>query len=558
MLFALLCLSFICLADTQTQSFIVEVEHQSESSPNQNFSIKPDPTAMPAIDMAPLLWETPSLQETPSETADTSGYPGSDSPPDNKPRRPSGLWETMTTVVESISWQALYATRDVIGYTLTLTLQKQEGSLEPITYSWMPVIATVVVGWLTSTHWNPEQPLFTQMHQQEVNLQHQLAIITLGKDGDKDGQSGSTAQGNSGNSKESSSASHPVFTRVFVANNHPINGGSGGGEPPSERPHSTDRTSYCHACCHEPCRLNTSHADKPLSPEGFVRPQPCSGHLLCNRKPCIFKAKVKGMPASSNDQEAGMSPEKKHRTSPTVVSDPACGSSIHCHLSATSESLQCTLMNTTPEEQSQSHETQPLAYDVTVVREDGQQRPCETVCQNESALSTYKSSYPTWPQTCGETVTGKDGQPQSCQQVFRYERALLSHKRKCHSGPQTCNVIVLDKNGLGQRCNKVFKNPRDLARHKSSYHTGSRICDVEVTGEDGQKRLCGKNCKHAQDLAVHKSNSHRPRICDVIVVGGDGQERSCGVACQNARALLNHQSTHTKRKHDENDQDSHD
>ncbi|WP_061509508.1 RING finger protein [Endozoicomonas montiporae] len=157
------------MAETQTKSFIVEVEHN-----NQSFSIKPDLDAwpaMPAIDMEPL-------RKNSADTTDTSSYAGSDSPPDDKPYRPPGSWQTVTTVVESI-WQPLYANREVIGYTLILTLQKQGSPPESQPYLWLPLVATVVVGWLTRKHWNPELPLFSQMDEQESSEQHELQIITL-------------------------------------------------------------------------------------------------------------------------------------------------------------------------------------------------------------------------------------------------------------------------------------------------------------------------------------------------------------------------------------------
>ena len=169
---ALFLASFICLAESQTQSFIVELE-QNEGSPSQNFSAKFEPdtlSAMPTVDMK-------SLQGKLTGITNTNAYSGSDSP--HKSYRSGALWESLATVFELVSWQILYATNEVIGYKLFLTLQ--EGSYQPRLFSWEPVMTTVVVGWLSRSHWhwNPELPIFDQLDEQESKQQRKLQIITL-------------------------------------------------------------------------------------------------------------------------------------------------------------------------------------------------------------------------------------------------------------------------------------------------------------------------------------------------------------------------------------------
>ena len=118
-----------------------------------------------------------SLQSKPTEIISTNSYSGSDTPPDDKPYSPRGYWERLTTVVESVSWQLLYASNEVTGYKLLLAFQ--EDSYQPQPFSWMPVVATVVVGWLARSNWNPEAPMFNQLDEQATNQQHELQIITL-------------------------------------------------------------------------------------------------------------------------------------------------------------------------------------------------------------------------------------------------------------------------------------------------------------------------------------------------------------------------------------------
>ncbi len=109
--------------------------------------------------------------------AGTKGYPGSDAPPDDKPFRPGGLWERLTTVFKSVSWQLLYANNNVVGYRLLLSLQGD--SLPRQSFVWGPVVVTVIVGWLSGSYWNPGAAMFKQLDEQSFNQQHEPQIITL-------------------------------------------------------------------------------------------------------------------------------------------------------------------------------------------------------------------------------------------------------------------------------------------------------------------------------------------------------------------------------------------
>ncbi|WP_222842108.1 hypothetical protein, partial [Endozoicomonas montiporae] len=71
---------------------------------------------------------------------------------------------------------------------------------------------------------------------------------------------------------------------------------------------------------------------------------------------------------------------------------------------------------------------------MTVVGEDGQQRPCGTVCKNAKALSTHKRRDHTGPQTCDVTVVGEDGQQRPCGTVCKNVKALFTHKSQYHTG----------------------------------------------------------------------------------------------------------------------------
>ena len=239
----LLFASFVCLAESQTHSYIVELE-QNADLPSQNFSIKPEPDTLPAMQMIDMG----SLQGKPTEMTNISGYSGSDTPPDDKPYWPRSFWESLTTVVESVTWQLLYASNEVIGYKLLLAFQKD--SYQPQPFSWMPVVATVVVGWLTRSNWNPEAPLFNQLDEQESNKQHELQIITLmnNPSGGHTWSTGTWGQGQSFTTHSFTSSSHYSF----------VNHQNGYNEDDPGRPNFPCH-SYGENCHEHPCYTRRGH-----------------------------------------------------------------------------------------------------------------------------------------------------------------------------------------------------------------------------------------------------------------------------------------------------------
>ena len=264
----LLFVSFVCLADPQTHSFIVELE-QNADSPSQNFSIKPElPTlsAMQTINMEPF-------QDKTTEFTYTNGYSEPDTPPDDKLYRPGGLWEKLTTLFESVSWQLLYATNEVVGCRLLLSLQ--DNSLSPQPFSWMSVVATVVAGWLSTTYWNPEAPMFNQLDEQVIHANHELQIITLPAGGDSSTTcrtSGVTGSGLTGKKRSRSFCFQSAATWA--------SGGTSDdkGDEPHEPWHSECETIHC-PTCNGPCELRPRA--NPPNDRSLLK-QPLSGVTQCS------------------------------------------------------------------------------------------------------------------------------------------------------------------------------------------------------------------------------------------------------------------------------------
>ncbi|WP_257287791.1 hypothetical protein, partial [Endozoicomonas sp. SESOKO2] len=128
----LMTLSVVCQAQPLTRRFVVSFE-QKTGSPNQNVSVTPGQH---------------TLKGTLSDIAHTKGYAGSDLPSDEKQVRPNGC-ELTTTIIESTSWQWLYANHLLSGYERILT--SKNTPLDSTSYSWLPIEVVVAVGWLLTS-----------------------------------------------------------------------------------------------------------------------------------------------------------------------------------------------------------------------------------------------------------------------------------------------------------------------------------------------------------------------------------------------------------------------
>ena len=108
----------------------------------------------------------------------------------------------------------------------------------------MPVVATVVVGWLSRSYWNPEAPLFNQLDEQVIHANHELQIISLPKGGassTKYSISGASSTDSGLTSQKRSSSFDFRSVATWVTD------GTGGDEP-HESWHSRSETDHCPTC----------------------------------------------------------------------------------------------------------------------------------------------------------------------------------------------------------------------------------------------------------------------------------------------------------------------
>ena len=201
-----------------------------------------------------------------------------DDPPDDKPHKPCGIWPCFDTLVESVSWQPMYAEKMVVGYRLWLSLQDDSLSIKG--FSWWPVVAGVVLGKFIYTWWHSEASSFHQWEEQH-HASDQKIITCMDH---PPGQSGYPQEGGGpGVSNQGTGGYHHGRENSFsMYGGYSPSGGGGGGHDPQDG--HTRNYRPCPACCQQPCRYpvesNSRHCGQPDSsindalPLSFYPPEP--------------------------------------------------------------------------------------------------------------------------------------------------------------------------------------------------------------------------------------------------------------------------------------------
>ena len=537
----LLFASFVCLAESQTHSYIVELE-QNADLPSQNFSIKPEPDTLPAMQMIDMG----SLQGKPTEMTNISGYSGSDTPPDDKPYWPRSFWESLTTVVESVTWQLLYASNEVIGYKLLLAFQKD--SYQPQPFSWMPVVATVVVGWLTRSNWNPEAPLFNQLDEQESNKQHELQIITLmnNPSGGHTWSTGTWGQGQSFTTHSFTSSSHYSF----------VNHQNGYNEDDPGRPNSP-RHSYGENCHEHPCYTRRGHCiyAPPIQHLAEYWYEDClavsyipelATHQAQTPPPVITRCHLN--PDASTTCSASVHPYTSYPESSVAEADSASSQSL-AESGATAHAAAVGADTTAPLASGQAGHLRRHTATVHEKKkdhicqhqgDDGQ--PCGRAFGQAGHLRTHIATVHEKKKDHICQHQGDDGQP--CGRAFGRAGNLRTHIATVHEKKK--DHICQHQGDDGQPCGRAFGLAGNLRRHIATVHEKKKDHICQHQGDDGQP--CGRAFGLAGDLRTHIATVHEKKkdhICQHQ--GDDGQP--CGRAFGRAGHLRTHIATvHEKKK----------
>ncbi|WOG26974.1 hypothetical protein [Endozoicomonas sp. 8E] len=573
MLLTLLLLSFICQADPLTRHFIIELQ-QDSGFPNQCFSIKPDRRSLPG---------------NPSDIADINGDSGPDSALYYNRQKPIS-YEVIATLIESVSWQLLYATNLPLAFELILNTRA--APLSPTPYSWLPEEMVFAVGWLLKNYWNHDSLRLNPIEQQEMTSMltqwDQPFVSTIMLHGNRDDQQqGQLPESSGQQTQQATTQTTSSFTSALYS------GFGEGNLDPQQRPHTLGLDCFIHPC-HGFCRFRPPFENMANHTDAIHGQNSCTH--LANRH--CYRCIRHSDPANetSNDPLAILLQCAKTRRSQArdSVKTTAPAGQATCKLIVIEKDggiRQCEKAFKSTRALS-SHKrrihTGQKTCEVTVVGKDGQQQPCRVVCKNAQSLASHKSKYHCGLKTCDTALVGENGLRRTCGTVCKNAVALSAHKLRQHAGQQTCHVImvgdygqqrpcgvicknakalsehkrkshgvqkackviVVEEDGQRRPCGKVCKNALALSNHKRRYHTGQQTCKVTVVGEDGQQRPCGKVCRSVCALSDHKRKGHTgQKTCKVIVVGEDGQRQPCRKVCKNAGALTNHKSRfHTGRQ----------
>ncbi|WOG27034.1 hypothetical protein [Endozoicomonas sp. 8E] len=554
-------LSVVCHAERWTGRFTVEFE-ENNGSQKQNFYIS-------------RYHRT--LADTPSDIVDTNEYSRSTSSSDAKRHKPVGC-VVKTTIIESISWQWLYATNLLVAYELTLTTN--DTPLHPTPYSWLTV--EMVVGWLLKNYWNPDSGRVNPIEQQAVSISRQgthpfATITTMFGSGHNSPQS-QPPESSGQQATQTTTQSIGYFTHLMHSDSGDGNEGS------EQRSHTLSLNCLIHPC-HGVCRFRPPDgreaAEKPLNSD-----EPKFGQLPVSSDDWLIVKGLFNLRGHSLPGETGISCTLTHSTSstgtsatqPTTESFQLSQSASHLLQTAAIQTLEAPdkIIFTTPDNESSQkyalesagtsppgcfpfkgtnhcqpalsknkikNDTRQKTCNLTVVGEGGQQRLCGSICKDIRALWNHKNRYHTAQQTCNLTIIGEDGQQRTCGSICKNARAMLTHKNRYHSGQKTCNRTLVGEDGQQRPCGAVCKNTQTLILHKNREHTVQKTCNVTVVGEDGRQRPCGRVCMTARALSDHGNKEHTgQKICDLTVVGKDDQKQPCAIICKNRLSLLQHKN----------------
>ncbi len=527
--------SAFCQAKVLTEYFIVDVEQKAVFS-NQGFFVKHAQNTLP---------------DSQSDIANKNDYSGSGSTLDNNRHR-TFSYRIRRSLIDSISWQWLYASYLLIAYEVILTNKDAPQSFT--SYSSLPEELLVVVVWLFQSYWNHDSPLFNPI-EQETNQNHPFAITTMMYGSEQDQQQSQPSE---------SSAQHtPIATVHFTGPfTHLLYSESDDGnrKDPQQHSHTLGLNCFVHSC-RGVCNFRpssdsrASNSDEQCEPQAHDIDENSISEVASDSMSAgIVHKTLDSGPFNNNLTILG---NLSFNTNDFVVNDESPGlqsllendqfffTLIHpktqqINTESTQFSRGQPHLFQTGAVQTSDHNGQ-TNWEVTVVEEGGQQRPCGTVRKNAKVLLNHRSRDYSGQQICHVTVVGKDGRQRPCGTVCKNARVLSSHKSNIHSGRKTCGVTLVGADGQQRLCGKVCRNAQSLSYHKMKAHCRHKTCEVALVGEDGQRRLCGRTYRTARDLADHKRREHSgQQICDATVITKDGHQRSCGNVCNNLRTLLDH------------------
>ncbi|WOG27288.1 hypothetical protein [Endozoicomonas sp. 8E] len=432
-------ISSICQADSLKRRFVIEFQQDGAGSPIQSVSIKHNLN---------------TLSYNPSDIADTNGYAGLDLPPDDKPHGING-YGLKTTLIESISWPLIYASHLLVAYEMILITHDTSLSAKP--FSWLPVEAFVVIGWLLKNDWNSDSSLFIPIDQPEASQDDPFAITTMMLPGNSQQKNDHQNPPSTSSSQQATGGATSTRTTGY-ASGSPSSGSGDDDKNPEPHQHTFDYN--CHfGSCHGVCKLRSSS----VGGGSARRPR----NSLASSASLITLATLAQSIHPPSAVPIGQ-PEPASKTCKSGVTDP----------------------------------TGPFVCEVLLKVKSGE-RLCGKRLRDREMLSNHRMQYHTAPRFCDVIVVGGNGEQRVCGAVFNILKQQR-HNRRYHEGEENirwsdpdrsdqdigsvfCDVIAYVQNyeeriqvTSRQLCGRIFETSERLRRHRRSCHQGrhSRWKDI--------------------------------------------------------------------------------
>ncbi|WP_422139184.1 hypothetical protein [Endozoicomonas sp. ALC020] len=381
MLLLLASLSVICQPYPLTESFVVEFQKDDTGSSIQTFSIKHDLT---------------TLLRNSSDIADTKGYAGPDLPPDDEPHG-LNVYRLKAILIESISWQLIYATHLLVACEWVLTSNAPPLSGKP--YPWLFVETFLAVGWLLKNYWKPDSSLSDLIDQLKASQDDPLATINMmvlpvHENGQQSRPSESPGQEASGASSTGLSGS---LTRLLSSDS-----GGGNENPEQHQQHTLALNCYADSC-NGVCifRLSSDSrelAEGPLNSEKSTTGDTGStpGQSSCPRPEISCNVQI------HNDFDGQIYQQEPIPVNPNL------------------RLINAGAANRIRNRRNECH--------AIVIGLDGEQRPCGMILRSVRMLWLHRSKHHAKPHFCDVRVAGEDGGRRLCGKIFGNTAELLRHK----------------------------------------------------------------------------------------------------------------------------------
>ncbi|WP_422474049.1 hypothetical protein [Endozoicomonas sp. ALB032] len=437
-LLLLLSSSVTCQAQWLTERYIVELQQNVDSS-EKIFSIK--------------RHDRHTLPDNPSITGKTNSYALLDSPTNNLAFGPDGYW-LKKTIIESISWNLLFATHLLVAFELILTTH--DTSPDAKTYSQLP-LAFIAVGSLLSSYWISDLPMFNPIGQPEASKDHPFAINTMMLSPEDNSQQGQLS------TASTQQASGTTIRLRGTITSHPHSDSGEGNGDPEQQQHTFDLN--CHADnCNGVCKFRKSEA--------------------------------------TTEQGSGLDGEFDPQSPPSE----AVGFSLSLAQSPS------TSIAETPETQPIKTESRELSY----LRQTRHATLAQIATARDPEVFRNGYIYLLCEEAvCGERVKSPNGTLQPCGMICGSRQALVDHFDKFHNGwekQQGAGTGLKDNlSKFWQRfCAALSRSqPTPEAPSGNQNRHDLLVCGIEVEGPGWP--WCTRLCMNPQRLMQHRMMYHGRR-----------------------------------------------